>query len=142
MVHASPFADVHKPRAAKREPCILDATEIEKLRTALDVPFEKLLVELTLTNGMRSGEVRGLSWDSIDLEGRRLFIERQANRLGFIGSPGRITRSYAPRPCGVALRAIVIAAALRCRRTGLVYVGGSNFGRWTARIEKRFSKFF
>ena len=109
MVHASPFADVHKPRAAKREPCILDATEIAKLRTALDVPFEKLLVELTLTNGMRSGEVRGLSWDSIDLEGRRLFIERQANRRGFIGSPGRITRRYAPRPSlalGVALKGV------------------------------------
>jgi integrase len=31
---------------------------------------------------MRSGEVRGLTWDSIDLEGKRLFIERQANRRG------------------------------------------------------------
>ena len=31
---------------------------------------------------MRSGEVRGLRWDSIDLEGKRLFIERQASRRG------------------------------------------------------------
>lgn len=31
---------------------------------------------------MRSGEVRGLTWESIDLEGKRLFIERQASRRG------------------------------------------------------------
>jgi Phage integrase family len=88
MVDGSPFADVRKPRAAKREPYILDAGEIAKLRAALDVPFERLLIELTLTTGMRSGEVRGLTWDSIDLEGKRPFIERQANRPR-PGVPGR-----------------------------------------------------
>ena len=71
-----------RPRAAKRERYILDAGEIGKLRAALDVPAERLLIELTLTTGMRSGEIRGLTWDSIDLEGKRLFIERQANRRG------------------------------------------------------------
>jgi hypothetical protein len=38
--------------------------------------------------------------------------------IDFIVSPGRITRRSAPRPFGVALRAI--AAAARRRRTGLV----------------------
>ncbi len=73
---------LRKPRAAEREPDILDAAEIAKLRTALDVPFEGLLVELTLATGMRSGKVRGLTWESIDMDGKRLFIERQANRRG------------------------------------------------------------
>jgi integrase len=81
-IATNPFADVKKPRAAKRSPYILDAGEIARLRPALDVPFERLLIELTLTTGMRSGEVRGLTWDSIDLEGKRLFIERQANMRG------------------------------------------------------------
>jgi integrase len=29
---------------------------------------------------LRSGEVRGLVWDSIDLDGKRLFVEHQATR--------------------------------------------------------------
>lgn len=37
-------------------------------------------MELTITTGLRSGEVRGLVWDSIDLEGKRLFVEHQATR--------------------------------------------------------------
>jgi integrase len=55
---------------------------IGRLRAALNVPVERLLVEPAITTGMRSGEVRGLTWESIDLEGKRLFIERQASRHG------------------------------------------------------------
>jgi integrase len=46
----------------------------------LDVPFERSLVELTITTGLRSGEIRGLVWDAVDLTGKRLFVERQATR--------------------------------------------------------------
>jgi integrase len=82
LVDGNPFADVKKPRAAKRQPYILDVEEIGRLRAALSVPVERLLVELTITTGMRSGEIRGLAWESIDLEGKRLFIERPASRRG------------------------------------------------------------
>lgn len=82
MVDGSPFADVKKPRASKRIPYILDVAEIARLRAALDVPFERLLVELTMMTGIRSGEVRGLTWDAVDLEGKRLHIETQASRRG------------------------------------------------------------
>ena len=82
MATGSPFSDVKKPRAGKRVPYILDQAEIAKLRAALDVPFERLLVELTLMTGLRSGEIRGLTWDAVDLDGKRLFIETQANRRG------------------------------------------------------------
>jgi integrase len=82
LVDANPFADVRTPRAAKRQPYILDVEEIARLRAALHVPMERLLVELTITTGMRSGEIRGLTWESIDLEGKRLFVERQASRRG------------------------------------------------------------
>jgi len=81
-IASNPFADVKKPRAAKRVPYILDPAEIARLRAALDIPFERLLIELSLVTGMRSGEVRGLTWDAVDLDGKRLFIDSQANRRG------------------------------------------------------------
>jgi hypothetical protein len=44
----------------------LDAAEIPQLRAALDVPFERLLIELALTTGIRSGEVSRLTEDSAE----------------------------------------------------------------------------
>jgi integrase len=82
LAEGNAIADVKKPRAAKRVPYILDVEEIGRLRAALAIPMERLLVELTITTGMRSGEVRGLTWESIDLDGKRLFVERQASRRG------------------------------------------------------------
>jgi integrase len=76
----NPAADVKKPRALKKPVYTLDVEEIARLRAALAVPSERLLVELAITTGLRSGEIRGLVWDSIDLEGKRLFVEHQATR--------------------------------------------------------------
>ena len=38
------------------------------------------VVELAITTGLRSGEIRALLWDSIDLAGKGLFVEHQATR--------------------------------------------------------------
>jgi integrase len=80
LVTDNPAADVKKPRAAKRSVYILEPDEIARLRAALNVPSERLLVELAITTGLRSGEILGLVWDSIDLQGKRLFVEHQATR--------------------------------------------------------------
>ena len=127
MVDGSPFADVRKPRAAKREPYILDAADIAKLRAALNVPYERLLIELTLTTGMRSGEVRGLTWDSIDLEGKRLFIERQANRRGEEAAT-KTESSVRPIPVPAYLIPELKRWKLACPITarGLVFPGEPN----------------
>ena len=87
LVDGNPFGDVKKPKAAKHVPYILDAEEIGRLRDALEQPWERLLVELTLTTGLRSGEIRGLSWESVDLAGPRLFVERAVTRRGEDGAP-------------------------------------------------------
>ncbi len=124
---ANPAASVKKPRAAKREPYMLDAGEIGRLRAALDVPFERLLVELALTTGLRSGEIRGLTWDSVDLAGQRIFVDQQATRTGESGG----TKTAA------AIRVVPLASylvpelkrwKLACPGTarGLVFPGKSN----------------
>src|SRR5690606_18340315 len=76
----NPAAEVKKPKPSKRPIYILEPDEIARLRAALDVPSERLLVELAITTGLRSGEIRGLIWDCVDLHGKRLFIETQATR--------------------------------------------------------------
>ncbi len=58
----NPAADVKKPRGAKSVH-ILEPEQMARLRAALSVPWERLLVELTIVTGLRSGEVRGLVWD-------------------------------------------------------------------------------
>jgi integrase len=80
IVTDNPVADVKKPKAAKKAVYILEPDEIARLRAALSVPWERLLVELTITTGLRSGEVRGLTWEALDLNGKRLFVEQQATR--------------------------------------------------------------
>jgi len=85
LMDGNPAAAVRKPRAAKHEPYVLDASEIARLREALDIPWQRLLVELTLTTGLRSGEIRGLSWDNLDLEGSRLFVRQAVSRRGELG---------------------------------------------------------
>jgi integrase len=80
LVMDNPAGDVKKPKAAKQPVYILEPEEIARLRAALDVPEERLLVELTITTGLRSGEIRGLIWDCIDFDGKRLFVEHQATR--------------------------------------------------------------
>jgi hypothetical protein len=67
LVEGNPWADVKKPRGAKRQPYILDAEEIGRLRAALTVPMERLLVELTIPPACaqaRSAASRGKPWTS------------------------------------------------------------------------------
>ena len=79
-------AAVPKPRAANHKPYMLTVEDIAKLRQALDVPMVRLLIELTITTGIRSGEVRGLVWESLDLKGSRLLVEQAVNRKGEAGT--------------------------------------------------------
>jgi integrase len=86
LMDANPASAVRKPKAARRVPYMLDVAEIGRLRKALDIPWQRLLVELTLTTGLRSGELRGLIWDNVDLEGGRLHIAQSVNRAGEAGA--------------------------------------------------------
>jgi site-specific recombinase XerD len=51
LVVDNPAGDVKKPKAAKKPVYILEPEEIARLPRALDLPEERLLVELTITTG-------------------------------------------------------------------------------------------
>jgi integrase len=54
--------------------------DIARLRHSFDVFEEQLMVELDITTGLRSGELRGLAWPMVDLEGKRIHVVSQATR--------------------------------------------------------------
>jgi integrase len=81
----NPFADVKKPRITRKAVYVLSPEEIAKLRAELTVTFERLIVEIAITMGLRSGEIRALRWETVDLKGKRVFIERSVNRRGEAG---------------------------------------------------------
>ena len=76
---------------------------------------------------MRLGEVRGLAWDSIDLAGKRLFIERQANRRGEEAAT-KTENSVRPIPLPAYLIPELKRWKLACPITvrGLVFPGEPN----------------
>lgn len=75
---------------------MLTVEDIAKLLQALDVPMERLVLELTLTTGIRSGEVRGLVWDCLDF---RVAACSSSKPLIARARPGLPRRSEASGPC-------------------------------------------
>jgi integrase len=74
-------AVVRPPKVARAEPRVLSPEEARRLLDAArGDPLEALWV-LALTTGVRQGELLGLKWSDIDLDGGRLHVRRTAYRL-------------------------------------------------------------
>ena len=74
---------------------------------APDEPARTLILCAVLT-GMRRGELLGLRWDDIDLEGHRIFVRRALWRGKFVTPKSRRSR-----------RTIDLAPTLRAALAGL-----------------------
>jgi len=70
---------------------ILTPPEIRRLLDAADEPVRTLLLCAVLT-GMRRGELFGLRWEDIDLEGHRVFVRRALWRGKFVTPKSRRSR--------------------------------------------------
>ena len=71
------------PKPAKREICLLNAQEQEKLNLYIGMNFSLISLGIILASGMglRVGEVCGLKWSDIDLEKRILTVRRTVQRV-------------------------------------------------------------
>src|SRR2546425_11509427 len=85
----------------------LTPPEIRRLLDAADEPVRTLLLCAVLT-GMRRGELLGLRWEDIDLEGHRIFVRRALWRGKFVTPKSRRSR-----------RTIDLAPTLRAALTKL-----------------------
>jgi integrase len=70
-----------RPRAERRERRVLDPGEIGRLLAATD-DRHRLLLDLTLTTGLRQGEALGLTWADVDTARAVLTIRAQLGRDG------------------------------------------------------------
>jgi len=86
---ASPVTIDSKKRAEGKLTVGVDVptkSEIGALIEAAQGRWRPLLVTLVFT-GMRASELRGLSWDAVDLEQKVIHIRQRANLWGEIGPP-------------------------------------------------------
>jgi integrase len=70
-----------KQRKRKVAPCSSDEARrfLESARSDRDVMYAAYVLILVL--GLRKGEVLGLRWQAVDLEGRELVIDHQVQRV-------------------------------------------------------------
>jgi integrase len=79
------------PRCENPEMEVLTPEEIRRLLAHAEEPLRTLLLCAVLT-GMRRGELLGLKWEDIDLEGHRLFVRRALWRGKFVTPKSRRSR--------------------------------------------------
>jgi integrase len=88
---ANPAQYAERPRGEDQEMQILTPPEIRRLLDAADEPTRTLLLCAVLT-GMRRGELLGLRWEDIDLEGHRVFVRRALWRGKIVTPKSRRSR--------------------------------------------------
>ena len=104
---ANPAQYAERPRGEEQEMQVLTPPEIRRLLDAADEPVRTLLMCAVLT-GMRRGELLGLRWEDVDLEGYRIFVRRALWRGKLVTPKSRRSR-----------RAIDLAPTLRAALAGL-----------------------
>jgi integrase len=87
----NPAQYVERPRVEVEEMEILTPPEIRRLLDAADEPVRTLLLCAVLT-GMRRGELLGLKWEDVDLEGSRIHVRRSLWRGKLITPKSRRSR--------------------------------------------------
>lgn len=77
IIAANPMEEVDAPQREKAKPKAIDNASVAKLLNALRGDWKEPIVLLSLTAGLRRGEVLGLRWGDIDLDAARLRVRGQ-----------------------------------------------------------------
>lgn len=85
MIRKNPIELVAPPKATRKEIEIYTPAELRRILSTIqdDKHFSRFypIVLVAMHTGMRKGEVLGLRWCDVDLEGRTLFIRQQVQAL-------------------------------------------------------------
>lgn len=98
LIPRSPAEAVRPPRATKKDIRPLTPSEVRRmLREVREDRYEALYV-VAVTTGLRQGELLGLGWDDIDLDGSVLQVRHTLQAPGFPkGAPATLTAPKTPR---------------------------------------------
>lgn len=80
LIARNPAAAVKAPRPARREMTVLSPDEVRALLTAVAGDELEALYVLAVTAGLRQGELLGLRWRDVDLEGGWLEVSATLSR--------------------------------------------------------------
>jgi len=94
-------------------------------RSANEDPRMPVLIRVAMLAGLRSSELRGLTWDGIDLKGGSITVSQRADRWNEIGVP-KSEAGTRTIPIGPALVSVLRAWRLKCPPSdlGLVFPNG------------------
>jgi integrase len=77
----NPADAVEAPRAPRREIATVSAEQARRLMAAGDETTIGPFVRLALLTGMRRGELLGLRWSDVDLDGAKIHVQQTAQRI-------------------------------------------------------------
>ena len=75
-----PMRDIGRPRYKPKPVQAWSDDEIRRYYRAIEGTKHELPLMIAIATGMRRGEICALQWEDIDLEGRRIYVHRQAVR--------------------------------------------------------------
>lgn len=81
LININPADAVEKPKKAKTEFTVWDTEDADKVLDRIKDMTIYLPVLLSLTTGMRRGEVCGLKWDNVNLENKVIYIKKQLQKI-------------------------------------------------------------
>jgi integrase len=108
LLARNPADAVEPPRAPRRELHIADATQLGRLFAIADATPYGPLIRLAAMTGLRRGELLGVRWADVDLDGAVLHVQQSAQRISGQGivfrqpKTNRSRRAVALSPATVA----------------------------------------
>lgn len=83
LIARNPAGDIESPRPRNREMGVWTGAEARTFLASVESDRLRCAYTLALANGLRRGELLGLRWEDIDLDGGRLSIRRARVAAGY-----------------------------------------------------------
>ena len=83
LIARNPADDVEPPRPRNAEMKVWSPDEVRRFLASLANNRLRCAFTLALANGLRRGEILGLKWDDVDLDGGRLSVRRSRVAAGY-----------------------------------------------------------